>query len=381
MNATTPLISILIPVYNREQYLRKCLDSACFQTYTNIEIICVNDGSTDSSADILAEYEAKDSRIIVITQENQGLSGARNSGMKAVSGEWICGLDSDDWLELDALEKLVPLLDADIDCLLFERNYIWKNPEDDRKVKRIDFEGKYAITEELLMAGVNANFHCKLWRTDFLRERGVSFLHGKLYEDVHFAFCTLPWTRNVYFTTQRLINIRRNHEDSIMMTTFTRNNERLLDCCDVYEAIFEYYQKQGYRQWRGTNSPTDLEMWMAQKCFIFIHSFAPYGKLEEGWLQCRKLVDKYGLKERLPEYPILAKYYHLPPYVVKHMDTDTLQNRYERIFESLRKENTQQLSDIRILQSKQESLHKIANALSLDDKKQRSDIRVSARKL
>ena len=77
----TPLVTILIPIYNREDYLRECLDSACGQTYRHIEIICVDDGSTDGSSDILAEYAARDNRIVVITQENQGVSGARNSGL------------------------------------------------------------------------------------------------------------------------------------------------------------------------------------------------------------------------------------------------------------------------------------------------------------
>ena len=91
-------ISIVIPVYNVELYLRRCLDSVCNQTFKNLEIICVNDGSTDTSALILEEYAKKDNRIKVIHQKNQGLSVARNVGMREVTGQYCAFLDSDDFI-------------------------------------------------------------------------------------------------------------------------------------------------------------------------------------------------------------------------------------------------------------------------------------------
>ena len=102
-----PLISIIIPVYNVERYLAQCLDSVINQTYPNLEIICVNDGTTDSSGQILEQYAQKDGRIVVIVQENQGLSGARNTGLKHVHGKYIMFVDSDDWIELETCEDAV----------------------------------------------------------------------------------------------------------------------------------------------------------------------------------------------------------------------------------------------------------------------------------
>ena len=99
-------ISIIIPVYNTAQYLAECLDSVLAQGFKDIEIICVNDGSTDNSAAILKKYQKKDKRIKVITQKNKGLSGARNAGLKAATGKWVCFLDSDDILPPDALAVL-----------------------------------------------------------------------------------------------------------------------------------------------------------------------------------------------------------------------------------------------------------------------------------
>ena len=107
MMVDNPLISIIVPVYNVEKYLRQCLDSLVNQTYKNIEIICVDDGSTDNCSAILNEYEKNDKRLKVIHKENGGLSDARNTGIKIASGKYVMYVDSDDWIDLDTCEKAV----------------------------------------------------------------------------------------------------------------------------------------------------------------------------------------------------------------------------------------------------------------------------------
>lgn len=92
------LISIIVPVYNAEKYLQKCLDSILEQTYQNLEIIIVNDGSTDNSGQICQEYEKKDSRIIYIEKENGGVSDTRNTGLDRMTGSYVTFVDSDDWV-------------------------------------------------------------------------------------------------------------------------------------------------------------------------------------------------------------------------------------------------------------------------------------------
>ncbi len=108
-NPGTPGVSVIIPVYNPEDYLRQCLDSAVNQTLRDLEIICVNDGSTDDSAAVLEEYQAKDPRIIVVSQKNLGLSASRNRGMKMARGTYIYFLDSDDEVDLQTLERCTEL--------------------------------------------------------------------------------------------------------------------------------------------------------------------------------------------------------------------------------------------------------------------------------
>lgn len=102
-----PKVSVIIPVYNVEEYLRQCLDSVINQTLKEIEIICVDDGSTDSSLEILKEYAAKDHRITVITQQNNGAAIARNIGLYNINANYIGFIDADDYIDLDFYEKLL----------------------------------------------------------------------------------------------------------------------------------------------------------------------------------------------------------------------------------------------------------------------------------
>jgi len=104
---TNPLLSVIVPVYNVEAYLNKCLDSILAQSFINFEVICVNDGSTDGSLRILAEYAQKDGRIRVISQKNGGLVNARKAGAKYVSGDYVLCIDSDDWIESTYFEKMI----------------------------------------------------------------------------------------------------------------------------------------------------------------------------------------------------------------------------------------------------------------------------------
>jgi glycosyltransferase involved in cell wall biosynthesis len=117
----SPLISIIIPVYNVENYIDKCIQSLLNQTYKNIEIVLVNDGSPDNSGKICDDYAAKDSRVKVIHKENGGPVSARNAGFYAMTGDWHMYVDSDDWIDLDSCEKLVAAINnhPDVDMVFF----------------------------------------------------------------------------------------------------------------------------------------------------------------------------------------------------------------------------------------------------------------------
>ena len=120
-----PKISVIIPVYNVEKYLSQCLDSILNQTFKDFECICVNDGSTDKSLAILQEYVNKDDRIKIINQENKGLSGARNSALKIVNGKYITFIDSDDFVTIDYLEKLINIAEKEDSDIVYCRHKMY----------------------------------------------------------------------------------------------------------------------------------------------------------------------------------------------------------------------------------------------------------------
>ena len=130
MSQNNSEVSVIIPVYNAEKYLRECLDSVVNQTLKDIEIICIDDGSTDHSRAILMGYEKSDPRITVISQENLGLSAARNCGMRYASGKYIYFLDSDDYIDGEALEILVRLAEEnDADSVHFAAKPFYESEE------------------------------------------------------------------------------------------------------------------------------------------------------------------------------------------------------------------------------------------------------------
>lgn len=131
-------ISVIIPVYNVEPYLRQCLDSVVNQTYRNLEIIIVDDGSPDNCGRICDEYAAKDDRIRIIHKKNAGVSAARNDGMKIASGEWTTFVDADDWLDLDYFDRMVSSMPEEKPDIFSSGGYIAVYPE--RQVLRYLFE-------------------------------------------------------------------------------------------------------------------------------------------------------------------------------------------------------------------------------------------------
>lgn len=182
-------VSIIVPVYNVEKYLRKCLDSLINQTLKDIEIICVNDGSKDNSPKILEEYAKKDNRIIVINQENAGLSVARNSGIDIAKGEYIGFVDSDDWIDLDYYEKLYNAAstnDTDIAVGGIIRVTGIK------KKKFLNFE-KETLTDnanlkfELCDVPEKSYVWNKIYKTQKLKELNLKFEEGRIFEDCIFT--------------------------------------------------------------------------------------------------------------------------------------------------------------------------------------------------
>lgn len=200
-STNNPLVSIIVPVYNSEQQLRRCIDSLLSQNYYNIEIILINDGSTDNSLAIANEYESKDGRVKVYDQINGGVSHARNLGLSKANGDYICFVDSDDYVECDYVSNFITGLDEDIDLVFQGLNEIHL----DKSVRRIIPEEAYYSYAEVLDGISDINKHrmfgyvCnKLYRTSIIKEKNLRFREDiTISEDRIFALQYLHYVRNM----------------------------------------------------------------------------------------------------------------------------------------------------------------------------------------
>ena len=174
-------ISVIVPVYNVEQYLSQCLDSIINQTYKNLEIICVDDGSPDNSGKILDEYAEKDNRIKVIHQENQGVSVARNTGLDNATGEWVSFIDSDDYIKLDFYERMINVALKNNSQVVQCRVYRNQKPLYGGKCIRTSGFGNII---SILKRGYSCN---KLWSLELINKNNIRFYPGIYVEDILFS--------------------------------------------------------------------------------------------------------------------------------------------------------------------------------------------------
>lgn len=208
-------ISVIIPVYNVQDFLRQCVDSVLQQTYPYTEIILVDDGSTDNSGQICDEYQKQYDKIVVIHKENGGLSDARNVGYAKATGEYVFFLDSDDWIEADALESLYDLAKqehADVAVANYWYQY------EDRKVAANTMNqdmvlDKTNAMKTLLQNSLVKNFAWgKLYRSEILK--GLQFPVGKLFEDVYWTHLVFDRVTRIVVSKQELVHYRQR-DDSI----------------------------------------------------------------------------------------------------------------------------------------------------------------------
>lgn len=222
-------VSIIVPIYNGEKYLIKCLDSLSNQTLRNIEIICVNDGSTDDTGIILDKYSSKDSRIKVISTANNGQGFARNIALKEANGEYVAFVDSDDWIELNALELLFSNAKSNnLDLLFFQMvNYM----DVSGNLVETDLYNHSCFDKNNIIDNVTFNYTdtkeflfeipvcpvSKLYKKEFLNSFDLKFPEGMFFEDNVFFY-------NVYFQCDKAgflkkqLYYRRRHQDSVTQT-------------------------------------------------------------------------------------------------------------------------------------------------------------------
>ena len=256
----TPLVSIIVPICNVEKYLAACLDSVLDQSFRELEVICVDDGSTDASASILAEYARHDARIRVARQANAGLGAARNRALAIAAGEYVQFLDADDMLVDGALERVVGLALRDgLDHAIFSAESFLDGAEQVVSAERLgqmihayqvprDFAGRVFGGEDafIKLMGCGAFFvsSClRLMRRDMLEHSGVRFPEGRLLEDSFFTPLTVLASSRIGFLDERLYR-RRLRADSIM-TDAALSARRIGDALFVWKRLAEAFAERG----------------------------------------------------------------------------------------------------------------------------------------
>lgn len=234
--------SIIIPIFNVAQYLPKCLDSVLAQTCADFEAVCVNDGSTDNSLEILEEYQEKDPRIKVVSQANGGLSAARNVGLLHAQGDYVFFLDSDDWIEPDALEILSgKLSDEDMVCFSGRRYLEAENKyeEPDKMEPESDISGWDYYQKHALESRKFA-FVCvvlRLYRRQFLQENELKFTKGIYHEDNMFTPVVCYYAKKVRVISDCLYDYRVRG-NSIMTTRSIKHNKDILFIANTLSEFF-----------------------------------------------------------------------------------------------------------------------------------------------
>lgn len=235
------LISVIVPVYNVEKYLCECIDSICAQTYQNMEIILVDDGSTDSCPDLCDSYALRDSRIKVIHQANQGLSAARNKGYEASNGKYIAFVDSDDTISdiyIETLHKLITENDAQIAVCAYTRT------SNELKVKTAP---DYTLTSEKMLRewhGKRKSIETVAWNKLYSRQIFENFKNfkifpeGKTHEDIYTSHLFVEKASEIAVTGRKLYYYRKR-DNSI---SHKRTKESIRQDIEAQQARLAYFK-------------------------------------------------------------------------------------------------------------------------------------------
>lgn len=241
-------VSIIVPVYNVEKYLSFCLDSLVNQTFKDIEIICVNDGSTDNSTEVLEHYAGFDKRIKIINKENGGLSSARNAGLDAATGKYIAFVDSDDFVSHFLVERAYNFVQKkNADFAAFGFDYVVGNS---LKLYESGFSfPKSLVGKCVYETDLNENFYtkihptawCKFYSAKLIQNNNLRFCEDIIFEDLPFAAEVYLSANRMVYTNLPLYYYRAERQGSIL----SRRDEKTVDFMTAIERVDDVFHKYG----------------------------------------------------------------------------------------------------------------------------------------
>lgn len=232
------LLTVVIPVYNVEKYLKRCIESILIQEWKNYDILLVDDGSIDNSPQICDDYAKAYDFISVIHKKNGGLSAARNTGISHAEGEYVYFPDSDDWIEPDTFIALAEVVESQkFDIISFNREFV-KGEEDaivsDSLVTQV-FEGKDAFVQMLKHSYITGFANDKIYRKSLFIDNKIMFPSGKYYEDLGTNYKLFLLSEKVYATNQKYYHYLIDNPDSI---TQSWNEKKFRDMFEFYKEVF-----------------------------------------------------------------------------------------------------------------------------------------------
>lgn len=237
-------ISIVVPVYNVEKYLKECIESIINQTLEDIEIIFVNDGSTDSSLEILNNYAKKDSRIIVINKSNSGYGHTMNMGINAATGEYIGIIESDDFADKNMFEDLYKLAkEYDADIVKSDWYNYWSKNKFARKNNRISSAKTLKLTnskQDKSLLRINPSVWSAIYKKEFLNKYNIRFLEtpGASYQDLAFSFKVFALAEKVILTDKAYLYYRQDN-----MNSSVKSKTKVYCVCDEYDEIDKFLEQ------------------------------------------------------------------------------------------------------------------------------------------
>ncbi len=249
-----PFLSVIVPVYNVEAYLKECLDSVIFQTFKDIEILCVDDGSTDGCPEILRQYAEHDSRIRIISKTNGGLSSARNTGIDHARGKYLYFLDSDDLITENSLEIISSCLSREpVDILEFCRKVFYEpglplDPFEEKSFRNGTYPEILTGEEMFVRLSRNRDYTCmvptRVWSAEFFRQNHFRFHEGVIHEDEAFTLCSTLAAKR-YRRIPDICYSRRVRANSIM--TGSKAAKSIAGCLTAHEDISVFLQDRTTR--------------------------------------------------------------------------------------------------------------------------------------